>query len=395
MEQFLPQNIKKTLPALLAMFFVSSTFSMYNLTLLANVMDYDWSNSYLGLLFNVNFTAAITIFSLLLVKPKISLNRRFIFGITLFISVATVILFLNQQIAYGWLVFFLFQGAYGTFWHQNVRLTLLDNASENEYARTFGLYMLMNLIGNFTGASLYEIFDNTLYIMSFILIAYALACICLMRYPVYQGNEEIEKGFTKAQFNRCIEILRTHPLLWCICLISGYMGESFFIFISTYLEGSGVDRNTSLSAITAFLLGGILAKYPLSYLMDVVGKYSVSILIILATIALNIALLSIQDSYYMVLLLACLLGAIIFSLTIVGDTMVATFVGKKEQHDASTLSIVVYFMGGLLGNAFVGTAMDAIGLEAFPITTISLALIMGLSLIVLRRHAKAVSATVS
>ncbi len=387
MKKILPAHINKTLPALLAMFFVSSTFSMTNLTLFRNVLDLGWSNSFLGLAFTIDFISCILAFLYLLFKPRISLNRVFMFGTTLLIFPMVIALFIYQHLAWGWCALFLFQAAYSTFWHQNVRLILVHNASENEYARSFGLYVLMNLVGNLLGAVLFETFDNSLIIMWLIVAAYGVACLCLLFYPTYDKEGIHDEVFSLSRLQSFGRIIKKHPSIWIICLIAGYMGETFYTFISSYLEEVGVHKETALAAITAILLGGIAAKYPLSYFMDTMGKYGVSMVLIMVTCLLNAALSYVSPDSY-ILSLSFLLGGALYALTIVGDTFVASTSGYEDKQDASTISILIYFIGGLIGNALLGPAMDHVHVLALPVATAILAVIMGGCILGLRSHAR-------
>jgi hypothetical protein len=373
----LPQNFRDVLPALAAMFAISATFSLYNFSLFQAVLAQNWGGSFIALVFNGCFVACILGFVGLFLRPMVALNRRLMVACTLLVGAGAVALFWNGSVKNAWVIFFIVQGAYSVLWHQNVRLTLIENAKADEYARIFSLYMISHLAGNIGGGLMFKLLGEPTQVLITILACYGLGVTALFFYP-RDPKQQPFQGENVPQLRRFMALVRLNPVVWVMPLAAGYMGETFFNFFTLYLNQIGIAATLALSALAAFQIGGVLFKYPAATLMDKAGLVRVSLIILALAIGLNILLTGLTGPAWVILGFSAILGGVLCALTILGDTVVTTLIPKRDHQEASTLSILIYFIGGLLGNSLVGPTMDQMTPTSFPIFNI---LFVGLMLL--------------
>lgn len=365
-----PSNFRPIFPALVAMFAISVTFSLYNFALFQNVIDMEWSNSFVTSTYNVCFTSCILGFIGLLLHPMTALNKKVMLGITVLVYLASILLFHQSNLKGAWVLFFFIQGGTSVFWHQNVRLTLIKNAHKNEYARMFALYTISHIVGNVAGGFLFKIMENQEQVLHALLGCYTIGIISLLFYPKGDTNQP-HKGHEPITLHRILTLLRINPAIWIVALGAGFMGETFFNFYVPYLNQNNVISTTALSALLGFQIGGVLFKYPTATLMDKLGLLRTTAGIIAASVIMNVVFaIQVGENAFYIITFGVILGGFLNALTIVGDTAITMAFPKREHQTVTTLAILIYFLGGLIGNSLVGPSMDQLGSVYFPIITI-------------------------
>ena len=368
-SSLLPLHLRVIVPALTAMFAISTTFTLYNFSLFQHVLDREWSNSFVTLVFNANLSFCIFGFAGLLILPSLALRKTIMCYLTLLLGIGGIFLFQNTAFPIAWLLFFTFGGGISVFWHQNVRMTLIQQARKDEYARIFSLYMISHVSGNVFGGLLFQILENDLHVLSAILMCYGICIVSLLFYPKPQKHfKPMQQCITWCQFTAFI---RHNPILWLVSLSAGFMGETFFNFYVPYLSQHGLTTAFVLSTLLVFQVSGILFKYPTATLMDKLGLFQTTQYIMLLAVVLNvIQTLYSNTTAIFVVCMAVLLGASLNALTIVGDTIVMKAAPQEQHHTAAAFSMLIYFLGGLLGNTIVGPTMDYLLPSSLPIITI-------------------------
>ncbi len=404
-KRILPAQFFDVFPAMVAMFAISATFSLYNFALFETVMNNGWPSSFVTLVFNGCFVMCIAGFIALLFRPMLALRPGVMLAGTLIAAFTACILFMNADHKAVWVLSMLYLGGYSVLWHQNVRLTLIENAKKGEYARVFSLYAISHIAGNLSGAFLYNTLYPAVSVPVLLLLCYAIALLALTLYPRRKEQKPFQ-GHEVPSLRRFGNLLRSIPALWIICIASGFIGETYFNFLTPFLKSSGIDSQQALTCLTAFMIGGVAVKFPVAWMMDRFGFLRVSFflsglaisfngsiiwrggaLIAALAVLVNLNLFLMPASAPVLLWAVCfMIGACLSSLTIVGDTAVASGLPKRDHQEGVTMSILVYFLGGLLGNSLVGPAMDHVHAVAFPALTIVFIGLMTVGLVIVRQQ---------
>ena len=231
---------------------------------------------------------------------------------------------------------------------------LNEQASNETRARLFGTYLVINFISMTLGQLLLNIASpsgSTLFVLASILVSISLLPLTL--------TKSVQPPAITAIKVNLRSLWKMSPIGTMGCFVVGLIGGSFWSLTPVFLRDSGLSVQNLTFFMSAFILGGAVAQYPIGYLSDHTDRRWAIVFVTTCAAAAEIVLVlfSGKVSEYIFLLMAFGLGT--FSLTLY-SICVAQANDHTKEGDFVVVSgglLLVFSIGAVIGPIINSTAM--------------------------------------
>ena len=161
-------------------------------------------------------------------------------------------------------------------------------------------------------------------------------------------------------------VRRAPLLLFAVCAATLY-DNVFISFFTIFGMRHGVELDVASRILGFGIIGNVLLFYPMGWLADHWSRTGVIVLTALLTVVLSLSLILLIDTpliwITVVLLSASAFGVYVVALATMGDA----FKGPDVIAGSAAFA-AMWGVGGLIGPPLAGSAIDAFGINAMPVT---------------------------
>jgi len=234
--------------------------------------------------------------------------------------------------------------------------------------RILSIYSV-SVFGGFAVGPLLATLDSPqgleLFALASILISFALVPVTVTRAgtPVHNGDDPAPRRYGLAR------LLRETPLGAVGSFAVGVLQGSFNAMLSVYGASAGFDAKHTSWLLTAGLLAGLVAQYPLGWLSDRLDRRTVLAGITLigggAMLALYAALLASMPTYAAVLVTCIVTGITIFPPYALVIAHTNDWLPESSLVPAAATLLLLCSLGGIAGNLAASATMGLFGPNTF------------------------------
>lgn len=170
-----------------------------------------------------------------------------------------------------------------------------------------------------------------------------------------------------------LRFVRMAPLIIFGAVTGGLIDNAIFTLLPVYGLRVGLDQDTAILLLTAFIGGNLVMQVPLGWIADRTGRRRM--LIVCVGVSLVGALLlpalapgGVLANGPLLWLLLVLWGGTAFGVYTIGISLLADRFSRDMLAGANTAFIMAYECGTLSGPVIAGAAMDAIGADGLVAT---------------------------
>ena len=177
-----------------------------------------------------------------------------------------------------------------------------------------------------------------------------------------------------------LRLLRAAPVVMLAAVVAGLVESADISLLPVFGLHSGLDERSSLMLVTAFLAGNVVLQLPVGRLADRTGRRAVLAGCALVGIAGPLLLKPALATTALLWPLLFLWGGTMYSFYTQGIALLGEVFAPHDLAGANTVFVMVYCVGGTLGPALGGLAMDLwqpLGLVVF-LSAAALLLLLGL-----------------
>jgi MFS family permease len=238
---------------------------------------------------------------------------------------------------------------------------LNDRSSNENRGQLLSVYMVIQFAGVTLGQLLLNAADPAgfeLFSMVAILLALAVPTMLLTasRAPSFEAPAPM----------RLKQLFRISPLGVLGCFGVGLAHSAFFGMGAVYAKSTGLSVSQVAYFMTAAIIGGVAAQWPVGHLSDRVDRRSIIVVASLLAAAASLAAVLLPAGHPWALLgLVCVLGAATLPLYSLVVAHTNDFLKPAEMVGASSSLMLTFGLGAVAGPAIAGAAMTAIGPVGF------------------------------
>ncbi len=241
----------------------------------------------------------------------------------------------------------------------------LNERATNETRGTIlSAYLVINLTVITVGqmmVTLADPADLTLFAVASMLVSVAVVPVALSAAAAPQPIQSVRVRIPK--------LLRTAPVAFAACLGVGLSNGAFWSLAPVFVQGSGFGVAAVALFMSATVLGGAVAQWPIGFLSDHMDRGRLILGMAVAAALLGaVVILSSSWSLAWVLAAAAAWGALAFPLYAVAVAQANDYAPPSEFVETSSGMLLTYAAGAILGpmmaTAFMH-AFTATGLYAF------------------------------
>ena len=235
---------------------------------------------------------------------------------------------------------------------------LSDSSTKETRGKILGVYNTMIWGGLFGGQffiSLGDPADTTLFVMAGILLCAAVIPVSLSR---NQGPKII-----KVKPTSLFTLYRLSPLGVVSCLASGFLFAALFNLLPIFAKGQNIDGFQLSLYMGGAIVGGFILQFPIGYLSDKFDRRVVllTLLIISSIAAFTIPLFSIQENFWITLVVTSLLGGIVACTYPLSISQVFDQLEQNQMVAAMGSLILGFSLGGAIGPYSTSLVMSMFG----------------------------------
>ncbi len=238
---------------------------------------------------------------------------------------------------------------------------LNDRAANETRGKLLSVYMVIQFAGVAVGQLLLNLADP-LGFQLFSLVAILLA----LAVPTMLIGTSRAPSFESPAKMGLAQLFRISPLGVLGCFGVGIAHSAFFAMGAVYAKSTGLSVAQVANFMTAAVVGGVAAQWPVGHLSDRVDR---RIIIVVASCiaagAATAAAMLPPGMPLMLLALVCVLGAATLPLYSLVVAHTNDFLKPPEMVAASGSLMLVFGIGAIAGPAVVGVAMSTIGPVGF------------------------------
>jgi MFS family permease len=163
-----------------------------------------------------------------------------------------------------------------------------------------------------------------------------------------------------------VGFIRRAPLLLfavCTCTIFDAVMLSFFTIFGLR---SGLSIATASTILGVGILGNALLQFPIGYLADKWSRLGVIVVSAAITALLSVAMIWTIDGW-LIWPVILILGTTAFAVYTVALTILGDRFDGPDLIAGSAAFAAMWGIGGIIGPPITGAAVDAFGIDAFPI----------------------------
>ena len=240
-----------------------------------------------------------------------------------------------------WIITRIFAGLSLAAFYVVIECWMLDHSSDKERGAVLSLYMVMLNAGYIIGQQIIP--HISLQISSGFIIAALLAClsvipIALSTKKLTPPDHEHSLKFTK--------LFKASPLGTLGCFITGLAISalySFLVIVARYFSVDGAQL------VSIYVLGGLIAQWPLGRLSDHFDRRKVLIGISLTLLIAPLLLLLLPSHIYITYILIALIGAATFPLYPISLNLTTNRLHRKHLTRAMATLLLIYGAASSIG----------------------------------------------
>ena len=283
-------------------------------------------------------------------------------GIGISVAILLVMPFLTAL--HGWMALRFVTGcALGLAWiASEVWLNLLSE--DESRSMVMGLYTTAFAAGVMSGPLLLQ-FTGSTGGRPFYVGAACLACTAI---PLLFSRDASRFAHGPQRKRPLRGLIRVAPLAMLAALIAGLVESTDLSLLPVFGLRRGLDESAALLLVTVFLVGNVLLQLPISGLADRFGRTRILAVCAGASVIGPLLLDSFMSTPWLLWPLLLVWGGTMYGFYTQGIALLGDSYPPEDLAAANSVFIVVYCLGGLVGPALGGVAMDwwtPYGLVAF------------------------------
>lgn len=237
---------------------------------------------------------------------------------------------------------------------------LNDRSSNENRGQLLSLYMMIQFGGVTLGQLLLNVADPAgfeLFSLVAILLALAVPTMLLTatRAPSFEAPEPM----------RLKQLFRISPLGVLGCFGVGLAHSALFGMGAVYAKSTGLSVSEVSYFMTAIIIGGVAAQWPIGRLSDRIGRRGIIAVASMVAAGASLAALLAPGDPWLLLGLVCLLGAATLPLYSLVVAHTNDFLKPAEMVGASSSLMLTFGLAAVAGPAVAGVAMSVIGPAGF------------------------------
>ncbi len=232
----------------------------------------------------------------------------------------------------------------------------LNERATNETRGTIlSAYLVINLTVITLGQMMMTLSDPaglTLFALASMLVSAAVVPVALSAAAAPTPIKSVQVRIPK--------LVRTSPIAFAACLGVGLANGAFWTLAPLFVRGSGFDVTAVALFMSATVLGGAAAQYPLGRLSDIVDRGRVIVGMSALSVLLSaLVILSTNWSLNWVLAATAAWGALAFPIYAVAVAQANDYARPEEFVETSSGLLLTYAAGAIVGPMVATAFMDA------------------------------------
>jgi len=261
-----------------------------------------------------------------------------------------------------WWVLSNLRGLFTAVSYFNLNTQTLAAAEPHERARVLALYQMTGALWLSMGMTSVIWLGMNWY--SFVLIA-LLSCGAGWILPDRQ-SERVESATPGIQ--GLMNALKQGRVVWGFSILAGITCGSISKYLGLYALGRGFSHDQAMLVMSIFVIGGSLAQYPLSALLDLRSKREVTLALLgIAVVVVTMMHLT-GDHFVLMASMVALFGAIGYVLTPAVQSILGDRFSGHDRLYAMAAHALLFNLGDILGAMILGLSFDRFGPVALVYT---------------------------
>lgn len=233
---------------------------------------------------------------------------------------------------------------------------LNDKASPETRGRVFATYLVLSWGFSGVGPLLLNVADptgTTLFVVIGMGFAAALLPLALTR----TGNPEIGE---RSHFG-VAKLFQISPLGVTACFGAGLVNAAFYGLAPVYVQGIGLAPSHLSFLVTAAILGGLVAQFPIGGFADKLGRRPVMLGALCVALALAAAMLALRPGFPVLLVLFFFYGGATAPLYALGVGQTNDYIERRDFVAASGGLLFAWALGASAGPNVGAWIIEAAG----------------------------------
>jgi predicted MFS family arabinose efflux permease len=261
-----------------------------------------------------------------------------------------------------WWVLMNLRGLFTSVSYFNLNTQTLAAAEPHERARVLALYQMTGALWLSMGMTSVIWLGMNWY--SFVLIA-LLSCAAGWIVP-QRPAERVELATPGLVGLK--NALKQGRVVWGFSILAGLTCGAIAKYLGLYTLARGFDHDQAMLIMSIFVIGGSLAQYPLSALLDTRSKREVTLALLAAAILIVTVMHLTGDNFILMAVMIALWGAIGYVLTPAVQSILGDRFNGPDRLYAMAAHALLFNLGDILGAVTLGFWMDRIGPVAIVYT---------------------------
>lgn len=311
--------------------------------------------------FYIGFSAVIDLLAGILIAPylghisrKIPITR---FTIIFLITYSIIILVIPFFIHY--LVWLFYMVILGIFWFSffTINNTILNHSISNKYrSLIISLNTTIICIGITIGSALVKIYGSNNYLL------YIICSLCTITTAIIfiTTLSKITITIPETINNKISYFLKKRPDIFLGKFFQEYITTTIFVFIVIYGINNGISAENAALIISFYTLSTIF-DILIGYLSDQIRPLRLLNHSIISATIIMFCIYYFADQYYILLLLAFLLGITIGYMYINCNSALNSYFSKKELINANSCYAMSGSFGGIFASLITGFLLQYFG----------------------------------
>lgn len=254
-----------------------------------------------------------------------------------------------------WWVLMNLRGLFTAVSYFNLNTQTLAAAEPSERARILALYQMTGALWLSMGMTSVIWLGINWY--SFVLIA-LLSCAAGWILP-NQQSERVE--LTTPGMRGLLNALKQGRVVWGFSILAGITCGSIAKYLGLYALGRGFSHEEAMLVMSIFVVGGSLAQYPLSALLDLRSKREVTLGLLAAAVVVITMMHLTGDHFILMACMVALFGAIGYVLTPAVQSILGDRFSGHDRLYAMAAHALLFNLGDITGAIILGLTFDRFG----------------------------------
>lgn len=263
---------------------------------------------------------------------------------------------------YLWAILRVFIGFFAAGLFTVIESWLNHQATNDNRARVFSTYVIVNMAGLMGGQYFFAIGDTWSYEL-FTLVA-MLTIVALVPVSATTQPEPERVGTARV---RILHLFRTSPVAFMTCAAMGLASGAFWTMAPVFAKSRGFDGNEVALFMAIAILGGGLSQWPLGRLSDFMDRriaiLAAAALATIAALMLGLSQFDTSGTSFLMLASAFLFGAGAFPIASLANALMNDHARREEVTEVAVGLLLLYGASAILGPAGAAVAVGAFGYD--------------------------------